>query len=130
MQLTTTEYSPCRGPSMGANDRLSGSCKAFLGQLSRSEHSHRVLLQNWPRLPLNDELPHLVRTLLRCGEGRVVLDLTGVATIDAAGIGELVQAYNVASAADGVLQIANTTSRVREMLERVGLFDVLHGRLG
>ena len=129
MQLSTTEYSRCSGPRMGPNDPLSGSCEAFMpGLLSRSGHSYRVRLQNWR--PFNDELPHLVRRLLRCGEGRVVLDLTGVSTIDASGIGELVQAYNIVSAANGGLQIANTNSRVRDTLERVGLFDVLTGRLG
>jgi anti-anti-sigma regulatory factor len=59
------------------------------------------------------------------GERRVVLDLTRVPTIDAAGIGELVRAHTAVSNAHGVLQIANPTRWVREMLERVGLFELL-----
>jgi anti-anti-sigma regulatory factor len=55
-----------------------------------------------------------------------VLDLAGIARIDAAGIGELVRAYNIAIARDGALRIANTNPWVREMLERVGLFDRLN----
>jgi anti-anti-sigma factor len=68
----------------------------------------------------------MVRTLLRRGERRIVLDLAGVSRIDAAGIGELVRAYNIAIASNGALRIVNTTPRVREMLERVGLFDRLN----
>jgi hypothetical protein len=37
----------------------------------------------------------------------------------------LVRAYNVTRALKGVLRLANATARVREVLERVGLFDVL-----
>ena len=50
------------------------------------------------------------------------MDLAGVSTIDAAGIGQLVRAYNIATASQGALRIVNTSSRVREMLERVRLF--------
>jgi anti-anti-sigma regulatory factor len=55
-----------------------------------------------------------------------VLDLAGVPGIDAAGVGELVRAYNVARAGNGALRIANTNRRVRAILERVGLFERLN----
>lgn len=90
------------------------------------QHSYTVRLEGWPQLPFNGELPYMVRALLRRGNRRIVLDLAVVWRIDAAGIGDLVRAYNIAIAANAALRIANTTPRVREMLERVGLFERLN----
>jgi anti-anti-sigma factor len=129
-QSTPAEYKPCSksSPQMGSKvDRLSGSCDAStFGQPPRSQHSFSVRLEDSPRLAFNGELPHIVRTRLRRGERRIVLDLAGVSRIDAAGIGELVRAYNIALASSGAVRIVNTSPRVREMLERVGLFDRLN----
>jgi anti-anti-sigma regulatory factor len=77
------------------------------------------------RIPLNGGLRHNVRALLRRGERVIQLDLSRVPKIDAGGVGELVRSYNMATEADGVLQIARPTAWVREVLQRVGLFDVL-----
>jgi anti-anti-sigma factor len=77
------------------------------------------------RIPLNGELRHNVRALLGRGERGILLDLSRVEKIDAGGVGELVRAYNMATEADGVLQIAQPTAWVREILQRVGLFDIL-----
>jgi anti-anti-sigma factor len=128
-QRTQVDYSPCSRSSqeMGNElDRLSGSGKAFtLGQPSRTQNSCIVRLGDWLRLPFKGELPHAVRRLLGRGERNIVLDLACVPKIDAAGIGELVRAYNMAMGSNGTLRIANTNPWVREMLERVGLFDRL-----
>jgi anti-anti-sigma factor len=77
-------------------------------------------------MPVSRDLRHKVRTLVRRGERRIVLDLGRVSTIDAAGVGELVRAYNMTHAADGSLRIAHATAWVREVLTRVGLFDLLN----
>ena len=77
--------------------------------------------------PLTGELRHRVHSLLRRGARTVVLDLAAVARIDAAGVGQLVRAYNVAVAAECVLRLAHTPARVREILERVGLFSLFNG---
>ena len=53
------------------------------------------------------------------------MDLSGVARIDAGGIGELVRAHNIARAINVSVRIAHTTEHIREMLARVGLFDLL-----
>jgi anti-anti-sigma regulatory factor len=50
-----------------------------------------------------------------------------VPNLDAAGIGELVHLYNMAAAAHSALRIANARPRIRELLDRVGLFDLLSG---
>ena len=79
------------------------------------------------RRPLSRGLRHNVCTLLLRGERRIVLDLSAVSRIDAAGVGELIRAFNMAAATNGVIRIVNATARVREMLERAHLFDVLSG---
>jgi len=75
--------------------------------------------------PLKSELPARVRALLRSGERRIVLDMSGVSLIDAEGVGELVRLYNIASALDASFRIVHTTRWVRETLARVGLFELL-----
>src|SRR5262245_17244235 len=66
-----------------------------------------------------------VRGLLRRGERSIALDMSRVSRIDAGGVGELVRAYNIASAMNVSLRIVNATKWVRETLARVGLFDLL-----
>jgi anti-anti-sigma factor len=77
------------------------------------------------RVTLTAELRHRVHALLRRGERTIVLDLGRLASIDAAGIGQLVRAYNVSRAATAGFRLANASARLRELLERVGLFDLL-----
>ena len=84
-----------------------------------------VYLQGALRAPLDGELRRTVRGLLRRGDRLIVLDLAGVRRIDAAGVGELVRAYNMGVAAQGELLIVHSTARVREVLQRVGLFEIL-----
>ena len=84
-----------------------------------------VYLQGALRAPLDAELRRTVRGLLRRGDRLIVLDLAGVRRIDAAGVGELVRAYNMGVAAQGELLIVHSPARVREVLQRVGLFEIL-----
>src|SRR5687768_3833420 len=89
-------------------------------------HDVPVLHINGPlRAPLTTELRHDVRALLDRGERRILLDLALVSEIDAVGVGELVRAYNMTIAAEGVLRIAHAADNVREVIERVGLFGLL-----
>ena len=74
---------------------------------------------------VGSELRHRVKARLGAGERRILLNLAGVSELDAAGVGELVRAYNMATAVNGVIRTANTSGRVREILVRVGLFDLL-----
>lgn len=77
------------------------------------------------RAPRHGDLRHEVRARLGRGDRGIVLDLARVPSIDAAGVGELVRAYNMTTAADGVLRVVHPTPWVREILERAGLFDLL-----
>jgi len=75
------------------------------------------------------ELRDRVGMLLRHGQQSIVLNLAGVSDVDAAGLGELVQAYNMTAAANGVLRIVHPRRTIRDLLTRVGLFDLLNADL-
>jgi len=79
------------------------------------------------QLPVGRSLRSDVHALLRRGERRIVVDLTAVSSIDAAGIGELIRAFNMTVALNGALRVVNATAWVRETLERAHLFDLLSG---
>jgi len=80
------------------------------------------------RVPLLTRgLQNTVLGLLLRGERDILLDLHRVTRIDAAGVGELIRAYNMSAAAGGSLRIVHATPWVREILERVQLFELLSG---
>jgi anti-anti-sigma factor len=91
----------------------------------RSSKAYVLSVEGSLRWPDGRELRGRVRTLLRRGDRHILLDVGRVSQIDAAGIGELVRAYNMATAVDGSLRIVGATGSVREILERVGLFGLL-----
>ena len=80
-------------------------------------------------MPVDRALRDNVRALLRRGERVIVLDLAEVTRIDAAGVGELVRAFNLTAAVNGRLRITNASPWVREVLERAGVFDLLSGEV-
>ena len=88
---------------------------------------HIVRVEKSLRTPFARSLRHDVRELLRRGERRIVLDMSAVSNLDAAGIGELIRTLNMTVAMNGVLRIANVTRWVRELLEQAHLFDRLGG---
>ena len=77
------------------------------------------------RTPVNTGLRYRVQALLARGERRILLDLSHLTHIDAAGVGELVWALNITSAAGGVLRIAHASGRVRRLLHLTGLLTLL-----
>jgi anti-sigma B factor antagonist len=77
------------------------------------------------RAPVSTDLYGNVATLLARGERRIILDLAQIPNIDAAGIGELVRAVNLTSAAGGELRIAHATDLVRQLLLITGLSSLL-----
>jgi len=92
--------------------------------------SSRIVAVKGPlRVPINREVRDNVRALLRQGERGIVLDLSEVTRIDAAGVGELVRVFNVTAAVNGRLRITNANPWVHQVLERTGLFDVLTGEV-
>ena len=87
----------------------------------------RLHLNGALRVPMNGDLWRSVRCLLQRGERAIVVDLARVPTIDAAGIGELVRAYNMTIAAHGELRVAHATRWVHETLQLAGLSRLLNG---
>ena len=78
------------------------------------------------RPTLTAELRHRVHAQLRGGEREILVDVSRLSNIDAAGIGQLVRVYNVTKAVKAEFRLANATARVREVLQRVGLFDAMN----
>ena len=77
------------------------------------------------RAPVSSELRGNVEGLIGRGVRRIRLDLSRLSEIDAAGVGELVRAFNATSAAGGVLQVAHVTRRVRQLLDVTGVLKLL-----
>jgi anti-anti-sigma factor len=88
-----------------------------------------VFVQAALRRPVSRALRDSVRAFLRGGERAIVLDLSDVRRIDAAGVGELVRAFNLTAAVNGRLRIVNASPWVREVLERAGVFGLLAGEV-
>ncbi len=91
----------------------------------RRDDTAVVYVEGPLRAPVRAPIRHTVHDLLRSGERRIVLSLARVIDLDAAGVGELVRAYNIAAAAGGVLRIEHASGWAREVLGRVGLLDLL-----
>lgn len=77
------------------------------------------------QMPLGHQLQDCADALLSQGERKIVLDLAALCGLDAAGIGELVSVYNMASAAGSSFRITRARPRVRRTLDAVGLLGVL-----
>jgi anti-anti-sigma factor len=89
-------------------------------------HGLCVLYVEGPlRAPVDTRLRHTVHSLLRRGVRTIVLDLTRVSNVDAAGVSELVRAYNLAVQVKSAVQIVNASGWVQQILETVGLYEIL-----
>ena len=75
--------------------------------------------------PIDDVLRVRVEALLQQGVRRVLLDLSALSDIDAAGVGELIHILNAAAAAGGAVEIAGVSRRVHHVLEVVGVLKLL-----
>jgi anti-anti-sigma factor len=86
------------------------------------------------RIVYRDEAAALSRLVAEILEdsGKVVLDLSGVSSIDSAGIGELAFLYTSAQSQNADLKCANPSPLVRELLDLTNLDSVLeiHPSLG
>ena len=115
------------GPIVGVPDLKSAQPPVTVVQERTSGGTPVLWLDDAFRAPVTGELRHRVHELLRRGERHLVLNMARVSSIDAAGVGELVRAYNVTDAANGELRIGHATPWVREVLARAGLFHLLTG---
>lgn len=66
-----------------------------------------------------------VQSALEAGSRRILVNLSGVPSIDSAGIGELLSVHTTVTDHGGQLKLATPPKRMRELLERTQLVDVL-----
>ncbi|MGC4082137.1 MAG: STAS domain-containing protein [Vicinamibacterales bacterium] len=57
-----------------------------------------------------------VRSVLAAGDRNVLLNLAGVAYIDSAGLGELVNAFQMVKKQGGALKLVGVTKKLRDLL--------------
>ena len=72
-------------------------------------------------------LPRAVQSLLEEGHDKILLNLKGIAYIDAGGLGELVSAYITVNEKGGRMKLLNLTELLRELMmttKLLTLFDV------
>lgn len=65
-----------------------------------------------------------VHTAIGAGAKKVVLNMSGVSTIDSAGVGELVSAYTTVTNRGGKLRLMNLPSKVADILQITQLITV------
>ena len=86
---------------------------------------HIISIDGAMRVPIESRLMPRVHAALRCGARRVRLDLSRLSSIDAAGVAELIAAFNATKAVGGVLDIAHAGRHVRRVLEVTGVYTLL-----
>jgi anti-anti-sigma factor len=86
---------------------------------------HIIPVEGALSAPIESRLMPRVQAALCRGARRVRLDLSRLSSIDAAGVGELVAAFNATKAAGGVLDISHAGRKVRHVLEATGVYALL-----
>lgn len=72
-------------------------------------------------------LRNAVQDAMSAGEKNVLLNMTGVTTIDSSGVGELVSAFTTATNRGAKLKLANIPAKVSDVLtitQLITVFDV------
>lgn len=122
----------CRSVDLGRapfDNTVEPSVVLQLSSAGLSEIGTRVVVRVSGSLlaPVRRDLSQTIGALIRRGERQVLLDLRGLDDVDAAGVGELVRAFNMMRAAGGVLGIAQANRHVRRLLRTAGVFTLLAG---
>jgi anti-sigma B factor antagonist len=102
--------------------------------LETRNHGEVIIVHCQGRIVYRDEaaaLSQVVGEILESGS-KVVLDLSGVVSIDSAGIGELVSLYTRARSQNADLKVAGPSPLVRSLLDLTNVDSVLeiHPSLG
>jgi anti-anti-sigma factor len=93
--------------------------------ITRSKEEAVLHVMGALRAPTTGDLVRRVERLLQGGERCIALSLASVSDLDAAGVGALVHARNLAEAAGGHLRIVDAAGRTHALLARTGLLDTL-----
>jgi len=70
------------------------------------------------------ELPDTIRRLLNEGQTRILLNLSGISSIDAGGLSDLLESHNTVNGRGGELKFLYLTQRVRELMVSMRLLAV------
>jgi anti-anti-sigma factor len=93
--------------------------------MARSKEEAVLHIMGALRAPTTGDLVRRVERLLRDGKRCIDLSLASVSDLDAAGVGALVRARNLAEAAGGQIRIVDAVGWTRVLLARTGLLDIL-----
>ena len=69
-------------------------------------------------------LPDTIRRLLGEGQKQILLNLSGVASTDADGLGDLLASHNTVNKQGGQIKLLHPTHRVRELMMNTRLLTV------
>jgi RNA polymerase sigma-B factor len=113
-----------------ANRPIGGvSSKAIVdathGTAETDSRSATLRVEGAFRSPVDRVLRSRVESLMHDGVRHVVLDLSAVPTIDAAGVGELIHILTAAADAGGAVAITQANPHVRQVLEVAGVLALL-----
>jgi anti-sigma B factor antagonist len=72
----------------------------------------------------SDQLRDKVKAVLQAGKKQLLVNLSEVAYMDSAGLGELVQAYSTVTRQGGSLKLVNPTKRLTDLLVITKLITV------
>ncbi len=96
-------------------DPLSISCTAFQGS--------RQLISG-PFVEVVLAVKEAVDRLLSQGRTQVVLNLARLSYMDSSGLGEIIACYSATVKAGGTIKLANTTTRIQDLLSITKLITV------
>ena len=94
---------------------LESATAMAVGQEEWTTELSVLYLEGHLRAPVSPELRRRVEALLTRGRRLILLDLSNVIDLDAAGLGELVRLHTLAEAAKGQLWVRNITARTRKL---------------
>jgi anti-sigma B factor antagonist len=70
------------------------------------------------------QLREVISEAINAGKNKILLDMSGVTTIDSSGIGELVGAYTTATNRGGKLKLLHLPAKLNELLHVTQLITV------
>src|ERR1051326_2509313 len=97
---------------------------------SRTAGSNVTIIKLDGKIPIgagDQQLREVISDALSKGNANILLDLSGVTTIDSSGIGELVGSYTTVTNRGGKLKLLHLPAKLNELLhvpQRIPVFEV------
>jgi anti-sigma B factor antagonist len=96
-------------------------------ELSRRDLGNVTVLDLSGKLTINDgagRLKDTVTSLIAAGQKNIILNLGNLTYMDSAGLGEMVACHSTAAKNGGVVKLANTTGKMKDLLSITKLVTV------